>query len=155
MFCPNCTLQEHWVGPLARISRQDPTVLETSLLKAGLSSLCCDPLKGKTLRVSYALLEPVAIPPKTKGGKVTGINIDLAKELSSIMGFKCRFINGGFDIKILGKWYGSMAKISRNQVDLGAPVTIVRRSVLGTEASSYTYFDKFVISTRIPIRLKY
>ena len=110
-FCPNCTVSRHWIGPFAQISNEKRSVIEKYPLNP--FSLCCNPLKGKVIKYLYMYLEPVSfLDHKTNGSELIGVNIDIIKELSSILEFKYRLIKGGVNFKIMGRWVGIIGKIS-------------------------------------------
>ena len=144
-----------WTGPLALISTKRQSALEKYSFNP--FAVCCNPLKGKVIKYAYTHLEPVTfLDPKSNGTKQIGIDIDLIRELSLILGFKYQLIKGGPAFKLMGQWFGTYGLLIRNKVHIGSPQGMVGdRKVAGVESSTYVYHDKFVFSTRIPIPLRY
>lgn len=75
---------------------------------------CCDPLKGKRLRVAYNGVIPIIFRPES-GNKfdqsVTGVDIDVMKIVADVLGFQVIFQLENFDVKIFGRWTGKIAVV--------------------------------------------
>ena len=153
-FCPNCTRSESWSEAEAVIFKQPGNKMTTIVRdsKENPFNRCCDPLKGKTL--TYVYLRFANLVNRTRDGKLHGINIDIIKELSSIMGFKYKLLRGGFDLNVMGKEFaGKVGKVAQSKGHLGGPLM---QSVFlpNIRHSNYVYFQRFCVSGRIPTALK-
>ena len=83
---------------------------------------------------------------------VSGISVDIIKELAAKLGFRVIFFYGGFDIKVFTRWIGKHPKIATGRrAEMGVPGAPTEQITKMISYSNYLYFNKLIFTSRIPI----
>ena len=101
-FCPNCTIS--WPR----------TAMTSDSLNSNVFDVCCEPLRGKNLKVLFNGFIPMVYRHRKRkcSPRVTGVAIDATNVIGQHLGFKARYCFGGYDTDVFGVKVGLQTKVS-------------------------------------------